>query len=98
MSAYIIGRVQITDPARYAEYMRATPAVIAQFGGRFIARGGECVTLEGPEVTERVVILEFPTMAAAKGFFHSNEYRQAKLLREGAAVAQFLALEGIVPA
>lgn len=98
MPGYIIGRVQITDRAQYAEYMKLTPGIIAAFGGRFIARGGECVTLEGPEETGRVVIIEFPTFAAAQDFYHSEPYRQAKLLREGAAVAQFIAVDGVGPA
>lgn len=95
MAAYIIGRVQVTDWPRYAEYMKQTPGIIAQYGGRFIARGGESMTLEGPEVMERVVILEFPTFDAAKQFFHSEEYQQAKSVREGAAVAQFYAIDGV---
>lgn len=95
MPAYIIGRVQVTDWARYSEYMKLTPGIIAQYGGRFIARGGESVTLEGPPETDRVVILEFPTFAAAQQFFHSEEYRHAKTLREGAAVAQFFAIDGV---
>ncbi len=95
MAAYIIGRVQVTDWPRYAEYMKQTPGIIAQYGGRFIARGGESMTLEGPEETDRVVILEFPTFAAAKQFFHSEEYQSARTLREGAAVAQFFAIDGV---
>lgn len=95
MPAYIIGRVQVTDWPQYTEYMKLTPGIIAQYGGRFIARGGESVTLEGPEETDRVVILEFPTFAAAQQFFHSEEYRHAKTLREGAAVAQFFAIDGV---
>ena len=97
MPAYFIGKVQVTDWARYSEYIKATPSIIAQFGGRFIARGGECVTLEGPEETGRVVIIEFPTLAAAKAFFQSEEYSQAKKLREGAAIAQFIAVDGVAP-
>lgn len=98
MAAYIIGRVQVTDWDRYKQYMKATPAVIAKFGGRFVARGGESVTLEGPEETNRVVILEFPDFTAAKAFFQSEEYREAKKLREGAAVAQFYAIDGVATA
>jgi len=95
MAAYIIGRVQVTDWPRYSEYMKLTPGIIAQYGGRFIARGGESMTLEGPEETDRVVILEFPTFDAAKQFFHSEEYRHARSAREGAAVAQFFAIDGL---
>jgi uncharacterized protein (DUF1330 family) len=95
MAAYIIGRVQVTDWTRYSEYMKLTPGIIAQHGGRFIARGGESVTLEGPEETHRVVILEFPTFAAAHQFFHSEEYQHARSVREGAAVANFFAIDGV---
>ncbi|MBN8418183.1 MAG: DUF1330 domain-containing protein [Verrucomicrobia bacterium] len=95
MPAYIIGRVEVTDWTRYAEYMKLTPGIIAQYGGRFIARGGESMTLEGPEETKRVVILEFPTYEAAQQFFHSEEYQCAKSLREGAANAQFFAMDGV---
>ena len=94
MPAYIIARVQVTDMQRYAEYMKVTPDIIAEFGGRFIARGGESVTLEGPEETNRVVLIEFPTLVAAKNFYHSEQYRQTKILREGAATAQFYAIDG----
>ena len=95
MSAYIIGRVDVTDWSRYAEYMQGTPGVIAEFGGRFLARGGEVTTLEGAEETGRVVILEFPTLEAATQFYHSEEYQRLKGLREGAATAQFVVIEGI---
>jgi len=94
MPAYIIGRVEITDPARYAEYMKATPSVIARFGGKFIIRGGDAVTLEGPPETRRIVVIEFPTLDQARAFYDSDEYLQAKKLRAGAAVAQFIAMDG----
>jgi uncharacterized protein (DUF1330 family) len=97
MPAYIIGRIQVTDKARYSEYTKVTPDIIAEFGGHFIARGGESVTLEGPEETSRLVIIEFPTLDDAKAFFQSEEYAEAKKLREGAAVAQFVAIDGVVP-
>jgi uncharacterized protein (DUF1330 family) len=97
MPAYVIGRIQITDPQRYSEYTKVTPGIIAQFGGRFLVRGGESVTLEGPEQNERVVIIEFPTFTAAKDFFHSEQYRAAKVLRDGAAIAHFIAIDGVVP-
>lgn len=98
MSAYIIGRVQVTDWSRYAEYMKGTPGIVAEFGGRFLARGGERVTLEGAEETDRVVILEFPTLEAAKQFYYSEEYQRLKRLREGAATAHFVVIDGVAGA
>jgi uncharacterized protein (DUF1330 family) len=94
MPAYVIARVQVTDWGQYREYMKTTPAAIARFGGRFVVRGGEMITLEGTQETGRVVIIEFPSLDQARAFYHSEEYSRAKKLREGAATGQFLAIEG----
>ena len=40
MSAYIFASLEITDPAAYEEYRRRVPAIIAAYGGRYLARGG----------------------------------------------------------
>ncbi len=97
MPAYILGRVNVTDPEQYAKYMQLTPAAIATYGGKFIVRGGTKETLEGPEETNRVVVLEFPNYERAKEFFNSSEYQAAKSLRIGAADAQFVLIDGYLP-
>jgi len=95
MPAYIIARVEVTDWSRYQQYTKATPAAIARFGGRFIVRGGKLLTLEGQPETRRLVVIEFPTFEQAQAFYHSAEYRDVRKLREGAAIGQFLAVEGV---
>src|ERR1043165_6930945 len=94
VGGYIVARVDVRDWEAYREYMRHTPRVIQKFGGRFIARGGETVTLEGPEEALRVVLIEFPSLEQAKAFYQSPEYAQTKRLREGGGEAQFVAVEG----
>ena len=96
MPAYIIARVDVTDWERYRHYTNATPEVIARYGGKFIVRGGEIVTLEGEPERRRLVVIEFPNLQRAQEFFYSPEYTQVKLLRAGAAVGQFLAVKGYV--
>ena len=95
MAAYIIARINVTDWEQYREYTKATPDAIEQFGGKFIVRGGEVTTLEGPEETHRVVLLEFPTFDQAQAFYASPAYQNAKKLREGAATGQFLLVDGV---
>lgn len=94
MSAYLIALVDVTDWDRYREYMRHTPRVIEQFGGRFIARGGETVTVEGPKEARRVVLIEFPSFEKAKAFYESGAYRRIKAFRDGAGSAQFVIVDG----
>lgn len=95
MASYVIAKIKVTDWDKYNEYMKVTPGIIAKFGGRFIARGGETVTLEGPEEKWRVVMVEFPDLDKAKEFYHSPEYSAARKIREGAALAQFVAVSGV---
>lgn len=94
MTAYIVVRVKVTDPEQYKRYTARTPDCVASFGGRFIVRGGETVTLEGPEFSDRMVIIEFPSLERAKEFYRSPEYTEIKALREHAGVAEFIAVDG----
>jgi len=95
MAAYIIIRLNTDDPQLLKEYQEATPPIIEKYHGRFLARGGAVVTLEGPREERRIVIIEFPALADAEAFYHSPEYTQARRLREGKAVAEFIAIEGL---
>lgn len=95
MTAYIIVETDIRDPEQYELYKQASPAAVKAGGGRFIARGGELAVLEGDWRPKRLTLLEFPDLEAAKRFYESPEYREAKRLREGAARFDMVAVEGV---
>lgn len=95
MAAYLIVTVHVSDPAQFERYRAEVPGVIAQFGGRYLVRGGATAVLEGTPDTGRTVVLEFPSMDAVKQFWNSPYYLRVKRLREGAAVAHVLAVEGV---
>lgn len=94
MPAYLIAQVKIHDPERYKQYSERTPAIIAQYGGRFVARGGASETLEGSASNRRVVIVEFPSMDAARDFYNSPAYQQARAIRTPISEAEFVIVEG----
>ena len=93
--AYVVVQVDVTNAQQYGEYTKLSPGIIEKFGGRFIARGGRTVTLEGDPARGRVVIVEFPSFEQAQKFYHSQEYQAAKKVRAGAATAQFVLVEGM---
>lgn len=93
--AYIVVQIDVTNAERFAEYSKLTPDIIAQYDGRFLARAGRTVTLEGPPAKNRVVVIEFPSLEKAQAFYASPEYATARKLRENAATAQFIAVEGL---
>ncbi len=94
MAAYIIADVEITNPDQYAEYRKLSSAAFAAHGVEPLVRGGRTETLEGRE-PGRVVVIPFESMAAAKAFYDSAEYRKARSAREGAAVMNMLIVEGV---
>lgn len=94
MPAYVIVETDIHDAEQYEQYKAASPGAVASGGGRFIARGGELAVLEGDWHPSRIVILEFPDLEAAKRWYESPEYVEARKLREGAANLNMVAVEG----
>jgi uncharacterized protein (DUF1330 family) len=86
MAAWLVSTVQITDPAQFALYAKAIAGLAETHGGHYIVRGAVTEQLEGDAVAdERVVVMEFPDAAAARGYLKSDGYRAGKALRLGAA-------------
>jgi uncharacterized protein (DUF1330 family) len=95
MPAYVIAETDVTDPECYEQYKVVSPTTVAVGGGRFLVRGGELVVLEGDWQPSRLVVLEFEDLAAAKRWYESEVYQEAKKLREGAAHLRVVAVEGV---
>ena len=94
MKAYVIVEVSITDKIIYEEYKKLTPAAIAAFGGQFIVRGGRTETLEGDWQPERMVVIEFPSVKIAREWWSSDQYSEAKAIRQKSAHTKMIILEG----
>lgn len=90
---YWIGRVDVTNPDAYQNYVRANAAAFAKFGARFLVRGGAFKAVEG-DARARNVVIEFPTYEAALACWDSPEYKAAKAERDGHAVAEIIVIEG----
>ena len=94
MAAYLIYRATVQDADAYAIYMARTPGIIAQFGGRFLVRGGRTETLEGEQEERRTIIVEFPDFVTAKAFYDSPIYAEARDLRAEVAQVQIVITDG----
>jgi uncharacterized protein (DUF1330 family) len=95
MAAYVIIETEITDPEQYERYKAASPGAVAAGGGRFLARGGELAVLEGDWRPSRLVVLEFQDLDAARRWYDSEAYREARKLRDGAARLRMVAVQGV---
>jgi len=85
MAAYLIAHLDVHDPALFEQYRVAVPAVIDSFGGHYIVRGGAVTGLEGAAPKQRIVIVAFPSRAAAQAFYDSPAYQPLLALRLAAA-------------
>jgi uncharacterized protein (DUF1330 family) len=95
MPAYVIAETDVHDAEQYERYRAAVPGALAAAGGRFLARGGKVVVLEGDWRPKRLVLLEFEDVDAARRWYESAEYREVRRLREGAASLHMVAVEGL---
>ena len=76
-------------------YQQLSPATIAAFDGRFIVRGGATTTLEGEWQPQRIVIIEFPSVARANEWWHSEIYSAARDIRQRAGTTKMIIVEGV---
>jgi uncharacterized protein (DUF1330 family) len=84
MAAYVIANVKVSNPEQYKGYQALSPGAITAAGGEFLARGGATHVLEGDFVPGRVVVAKFASMDAAKAFYNSVLYTEARTKRAGA--------------
>ena len=94
MPAYVVAEIEITNPDGYKDYTALVPATVEQYGGRFVVRGGKAHVLEGEWPERRRVIIEFPSVEAARKWWDSPEYAKPKALRKANSKGRLLLLEG----
>ncbi len=97
MSAYVVVEIDVKDAQRYADYKTMVPASLEAYGGKFLVRGGTVESLEGAWEPSRFVILEFDSMERAKRWWDSDEYREARDLRQATADTRMIVVEGCSP-
>lgn len=88
MPAYWLARAKINDPVEYKKYTDLVPAIIKQYGGKVLARGGKYQIMEGTDKFHRFVVIEFPSMEQAVKCHGSPEYQQAAAFRHAAGVGE----------
>jgi len=95
MPAYFIVDIEVHDPATYDEYRKLVGATLAQYGGKFVVRGGKIEVLEGNWNPKRIVVLEFENVARARKWYDSEEYRVPKQMRMRASTGNIILVEGV---
>jgi uncharacterized protein (DUF1330 family) len=94
MAGYVIADVDVTDPVLFAEYRKLVSATVEQYGGKYLARGGESVVVEGDWTPSRTVVIEFESFERAKAWYHSDQYAPALKMRLDSANSSVIIVDG----
>jgi uncharacterized protein (DUF1330 family) len=95
MPAYLVANIDVKDSAAYEEYKAKVPAIVAKYGGEYLARGGRFVILEGDWTPTRVAVLRFPDIESVQALYASAEYEPLKTLRQRVTKTDFVVVEGV---
>ena len=96
----IVERLRTTGPEdiqkRYGEMSKP---IVAKFGGRYLSRSQDNALLEGPgPLPCCVAVIEFPSLAAAQGWYASPENQAAAKVRQSGATFRIFTVQGVPPA
>jgi uncharacterized protein (DUF1330 family) len=95
MAAYVVVDIEVLEPIEYEEYKALAAPAVAAHGGRYLARGGAVEVLEGSWIPNRLVVLEFPSVAQAQAWWSSPEYGRAKEIRQRTATTKMVVIAGV---
>lgn len=95
MRGFILGRIRIDDPDAYKAYADQVPSVVADLGGTYLARGGAHETVDGGMTLDRLVIVGFSDVAAAKSFYNSEAYAPLLTIRVNSSDSNIVIVEGV---
>ena len=92
--AFVISNIEVTDPVGYQKYGEAAAAVVTTYHGKILARGGKAVVFDG-RAPQRVVVIEFPSLADAERWRSSPQFQKLKpLQQQSSKYIESFAIEG----
>jgi uncharacterized protein (DUF1330 family) len=97
MSAYVISELEVRDPATIETYRTIAAKSIAQYGGRYLVRGGAASVAEGGPPPKSIIVVEFPLMERLREWYASPEYAEALKVRRTALDRRLIFVEGVPP-
>ncbi|MEL7081045.1 MAG: DUF1330 domain-containing protein [Pseudomonadota bacterium] len=92
---YVIAQINVTDAETYPRYVELVQPIVERFGGEFLVRGGRSENHEGEPLGSRNVLIRFPSYEAARNWYHSADYAEAKALRMSASTSVQTIVEGV---
>lgn len=91
--AYVVGHITVKNPPMWEQYRSKVPQTLEPWGGELVFRGKQVAAFAGECPHPDIVVLRFPTTAAAKGWFSSPAYQALIPTRTQAAEVRLMSYE-----
>jgi len=91
----MVEATEVFNKEKYGEYIRQVPKIVEQYGGKYLARGGNVAVISGDWHPERIVLIEFGSMEKFQSWWRSPEYQAVAPLREQGAKVNAVVVEGV---
>jgi uncharacterized protein (DUF1330 family) len=96
LPAYAVLETDVTNADAYLkEYAPLAAKALTTAGGKFLARGGKNVGIDGEPPKSRTNIVAFDSLEQARAAFASPEYREIRKTGEKYAKFRVWAVEGL---
>ena len=94
VKGYLLGQITISDKSHYKLYNSKIGNVIAEFGGRYLVKGGFWMVKEGNPSFQRDVLVEFKDIETAQRFISSKQFKEISRFRKAGSTGFLLLLNG----
>jgi uncharacterized protein (DUF1330 family) len=98
--AYVVIEIDVvSQDAFFKEFVPVAVKTITDQGGKFLARGGKLVNIEGPaplaSENKRLTVVEFENMEKAQATFASSSYGDVRTIGNKHAKFRIVGVEGV---
>jgi uncharacterized protein (DUF1330 family) len=94
--AYAVVEIDVTnEDAFMKEYSPTAGKALTEAGGKYLARGGKNVAIDGDPPKKRTVLLAFDSLEQAQAAFASAAYRDNRKIGDQYAKFRIWAVEGV---
>jgi len=94
MPGYLIAQINIKNKKPYEEYKKLTSPIVKKYDGEFLVRGGKFKKVLGKWDYKRTVVIKFPSYNKALEWYHSNEYKPIRKIREENSEGNVIIIDG----
>ena len=79
------------------EFIPAAEKSRQEAGGKFLARGGKAMTLQGAAPAPRVVVIQFDNLDKAQAWWNSSAQKSAQAIGDKYSTFRSYTVEGVSP-